>query len=180
MKADIKAHNLSFIPFIDKKTLKEKVNKLGKKLRKQFKGKVPLLIGVLNGSFIFAADLMRAMNAECEITFIKLSSYEGMKSTAEIKTHIGLEIDVEGRDVVIVEDIIDTGNTLHNFLLDLQKFKPASVTVVALLVKPDALQHDLQIDYRGFDIPDKFVIGYGLDYNGIGRNLREIYQLKED
>jgi hypoxanthine phosphoribosyltransferase len=126
---------------------------------------------------MFASDLFKHLTIEAEITFIKLASYKGMKSTGNVVTSIGLDHDLFGRDVVIVEDIIDTGKTLHKFLPQLEHQQPASLRIAVLLHKPEALQHPLDIDYVGFSIPNKFVVGYGLDYNGLGRNLKEIYQL---
>ena len=140
-------------------------------------GKKPLFIAILNGAFIFAADLFKQINIEAEISFIKLASYKGIKSTGKVITAIGLDVDLHRRDVIIVEDIVDTGKTLFQFLPQLQHQHPASLKIASLLHKPDALLHPIKIDYLGFTIPNKFVIGYGLDYDGLGRNIKEIYQL---
>jgi hypoxanthine phosphoribosyltransferase len=126
---------------------------------------------------MFAADLFKNLTVEAEICFIKLASYKGMKSSGKVVTSIGLEDDLYGRDVIIVEDIVDTGKTLHNFLPKLQHQQPESMKIATLLHKPDATTYPLQLDYIGFSIPNKFVVGYGLDYDGLGRNLKEIYQL---
>jgi hypoxanthine phosphoribosyltransferase len=135
------------------------------------------MLGILNGAFIFAADLLRGMTIECELTFIKLSSYRGTGTTGKVQTVLGLDMDLTGRHIIIVEDIVDTGLTLHNFLSSLANDKPASVAIASAFFKSEALQHPLSINYLGFDIPDKFIIGYGLDYDGLGRNLPDVYQL---
>jgi hypoxanthine phosphoribosyltransferase len=126
---------------------------------------------------MFASDLFKQLNIESELCFIKLASYKGMKSSGNVVTSIGLEDDLFGKDVIIVEDIVDTGKTLHNFLPKLMHQQPASLKIAALLHKKEATQFPLSLDYIGFEIPDKFVVGYGLDYDGLGRNLKEIYQL---
>lgn len=126
---------------------------------------------------MFAADLLKEINVDAEICFIKLASYKGVKSTGKVITAIGLDADLWQRDVIIVEDIVDTGKTLFQFLPQLQHHHPASLKIAALLHKPEAMIHPIDIDYLGFTIPNKFVVGYGLDYDGLGRNIREIYQL---
>ena len=136
-----------------------------------------MFIPILNGSFIFAADLFKKISIEAEICFIKLASYKGTKSSGQVVTAIGLDMDLFNRHVVIVEDIVDTGKTLSEFLPQLLHQQPASLKIAALLHKPSATQYPLAIDYLGFTIPDKFVLGYGLDYNGLGRNIDEIYEL---
>ena len=142
--------------------------------------KKPIFLCVLNGAFVFAADLVRQFSAACDISFIKLSSYEGLQSSGKIANLLGLDIDLNDRHLIIVEDIIDTGNTMYWFLQELKHYQPASVALATLLVKPEALQHNFPIPYTGFEIPNKFVIGYGLDYEGEGRNLPAIYQLVEE
>ncbi len=176
----VKAHDLPFELFISEAQIEKRVRELGKAIEADYKGKKPLLLGVLNGAFVFAADLIRASEIDCEISFIKLSSYRGLQSSGEVETLIGLDIDVNGRDIIIVEDILDSGKTLHYFLPELIKLQPASVALAIFLVKPEALEYPIHIDYQGFEIPNKFVIGYGLDYDGLGRNLRGIYQLVTD
>ncbi|HEY4874485.1 MAG TPA: hypoxanthine phosphoribosyltransferase, partial [Puia sp.] len=148
-------------------------------INNDYKSKKPLFIAILNGSFIFAADLFKQISIEAEICFIKLASYKGTKSSGQIITAIGLDTDVFRRHVVIIEDIIDTGKTLSQFLPQLQHQQPASLKIVALLHKPEATIYPVNIDYLGFTIPNKFVLGYGLDYNGLGRNIEEIYKLVE-
>ena len=167
-----------FVPFISEATIQHKINELATQLDKDYAGKKPLFIAVLNGSFMFAADLFKALTIEAEICFIKLASYKGTKSTGHVITSIGLDADVTGRHTIIIEDIIDTGKTLHNFLPQIYNQQPASLKIAVLLHKPDATVFEVKIDYCCFSIPDKFVVGYGLDYDGFGRNLPEIFQLQ--
>ncbi len=174
----VKAHDLTFELMISQKEIQTKVEAMGEDLRKKYQGKNPLFLGVLNGSFVFTADLVRAFETTCEVSFIKLSSYSGLESTGEVATVIGLTAEVEDRHIIVVEDIIDTGKTMHDFLPTLKKMNPASVAFATFLLKPDAIKYDFPIEYIGFEIPNKFVVGYGMDYNEQGRNLRGIYQLK--
>ena len=146
-------------------------------INRDYEGKNPLFIAILNGAFIFAADLFKQINLEAEICFIKLASYKGVKSTGKVITAIGLDTEIYNRDIIIVEDIVDTGKTLSQFLPTLEHQHPASLKIATLLHKPSATVHAIKIDYLGFTIPDKFVLGYGLDYDGLGRNIKEIYQL---
>lgn len=178
-KTTVKAHDLQFQLYLSAEKIQERVKELGMELFEKFHDKKPVFISILNGGFIFTADLTRACDIHCEISFIKLSSYQDTSSTGKVVELIGLDTDVEGRDVIIVEDIVDTGETMVQFLKELEKSKPASVTIVSILVKPEALQGRVKVDHVGFNIPNKFVIGYGLDYNGVGRNLKAIYQLQE-
>ncbi len=176
----IKIHDLTFKPFISAEAIHQKTKELGKQLSADYQNKNPLFIAILNGSFIFAADLVRACHFDSDITFIKLSSYNGTGSSGKVETLIGLTEEIEGRDIIIIEDIVDTGNTLNKFLQTIHKQNPASVALVSLLLKPEVFKNQFQIDYLGFEIPNKFVIGYGLDYNGRGRTFGGIYQLHED
>jgi hypoxanthine phosphoribosyltransferase len=173
----IKVHDKSFEIYLPEAKIQEHVKALAQQINTDYAGKKPLFIAILNGSFMFASDLFKYLTIDAEICFIKLASYKGMKSSGNVVTAIGLDQDLIGRDVVIVEDIVDTGKTLHEFLPKLQHQQPASLKIVTLLHKPEALKHPLTIDYIGFSIPNKFVIGYGLDYDGLGRNLKEIYQV---
>lgn len=173
----IKVHDKTFGPYLTEDTIIARVKEMAAALAKEYQGKKPLFIAILNGSFMFAADLFKHLNIEAELCFIKLASYKGMKSSGNVVTSIGLEDDLFGRDVVIVEDIVDTGKTLHNFLPKLMHQQPRSLKIVTLLHKAEATEYPLQLDYVGFSIPNKFVVGYGLDYDGLGRNLKEIYQL---
>ncbi len=175
----IQVHDKKFIPFINEADLQARIKEMAKQLSHDLRGEHPLFIGILNGSFMFAADIFKHLNIEAEISFIKLASYKGTKSTGNVITAIGLEEDVYGRTVVIVEDIVDTGKTLSQFLPQLEHQQPKKLMVVALLHKPDAVTHPVKIDYLGFSVPNKFLLGYGLDYDGLGRNLPEIYQLSE-
>lgn len=177
--APVKLHDKSFDTYLSEATIQEKISELASRINADYAGKKPLFIAVLNGSFMFAADLFKNLSIEAEICFIKLASYSGMRSSGKVITAIGLDQDLFGRDVIIVEDIVDTGKTLTEFLPKLHHQQPASLRIAALLHKPEALQHPITIDYLGFSIPNKFVVGYGLDYDGLGRNLKEIYQLSE-
>jgi hypoxanthine phosphoribosyltransferase len=169
-----------FGTYLTEAMIADKVSALAADLNRDYAGKKPLFIAILNGAFMFASDLFKKIEIDAEISFIKLASYKGMKSSGNVITAIGLEQDLYGRDVIIVEDIVDTGKTLYHFLPQLQHQHPASLKVAALLHKPEATQFPLQIDYVGFIIPNKFVVGYGLDYDGLGRNLKEIYQLVQE
>lgn len=173
----ISLHDLQFKPYISAEKIEEKTLQIGQQIHDRYYDKCPVFLAILNGSFIFASDLVRAANIESEITFIKLSSYDGLESTGEVTTRIGLEMDLKDRHVIIVEDIVDTGKTLFEFIPVLNALAPSSIAIATLLRKPTELKHPLIVDYIGFDIPPKFVVGYGLDYNGLGRGLRDIYQL---
>jgi len=175
--AAIKLHDKTFETYLSEADIQEKVKSIAEQLSRDYKDRRPLFIAILNGSFMFAADLFKYLAIDAEISFIKLVSYKGMKSSGNVITSIGLEMELFGRDVVIVEDIVDTGKTLHEFLPKLNHQQPKSLKIAALLHKPEATQYPLKIDYIGFSIPNKFVVGYGLDYDGLGRNYKEIYQL---
>lgn len=175
----VKVLDLEFEMFLTAEQIQETVEHLGEQITQDYLEKKPVFIAILNGSYVFMADLLRQCKISCEMTFVKLSSYDGLESTGEVATQIGLSLDLKGRDVVIVEDIIDTGKTVHHFLKQVTAFEPASIKLAALLVKPEAIEHPLKIDYTGFEIPNEFVVGYGLDYNEEGRNLPAIYQLRE-
>lgn len=169
--------DLKFKPLLDEARLQQRIEEMGAALKVTYENKRPIFLCILNGSFIFTADLVRAANIECEIAFMKLSSYKGTSSTGDVKTILNLQIPIENRPVIIVEDIVDTGRTMQKLLTDLEQLKPASLEVVTLLLKPDALQYsDLVLNHVGFEISDEFVVGYGLDYNGLGRNWKQIYQ----
>jgi hypoxanthine phosphoribosyltransferase len=175
--SSIKVHDKEFISYITSQQIEEQVIRVAGEINRDYKGKKPLFIAILNGAFIFAADLFKYITLEAEICFIKLASYKGVKSTGKVITAIGLDVDLYDREVIIVEDIVDTGKTLTQFLPQLEHHHPASLKIASLLHKPDAMIHAIKIDYLGFTIPNKFVIGYGLDYDGLGRNMKEIYQL---
>ncbi len=165
-----------FSVYIDEQKLMGRVRELGVQLSHDFKDKTPYFLMILKGSFVFGADLIRAYDHACETGFIQLSSYEGTASTGTVKRG-QFPDNLAGKDIIIVEDIIDSGLTMNQFITDLKGQNPASITVVSLFVKPEAIEHDVQIDYRGFDIPNAFIVGYGLDLDEIGRNYRQIYQL---
>ncbi|MBN8688091.1 MAG: hypoxanthine phosphoribosyltransferase [Chitinophagales bacterium] len=173
----IKVHDKTFDIYLSEETIQQRVKELAAQINTDYAGKRPLFIAILNGSFMFAADLFKQLTVEAEICFIKLASYKGMKSSGNVVTSIGLEDDLFGKDVIIVEDIVDTGKTLHNFLPKLGHQQPRSLKIATLLHKSEATVFPLHPDYVGFDIPNKFVVGYGLDYDGLGRNLKEIYQV---
>ncbi|MBI3137349.1 MAG: hypoxanthine phosphoribosyltransferase [Sphingobacteriales bacterium] len=173
----IKVHDKSFETYLSEETIQQRVKELADAINADYAGKRPLFIAILNGSFMFAADLFKCLTIEAEICFIKLASYKGMKSSGNVVTSIGLEDDLFDKEVIIVEDIVDTGKTLHNFLPKLGHQQPRSLRIATLLHKSEATVYPLKPDYVGFDIPNKFVVGYGLDYNGLGRNLKEIYQV---
>ncbi len=175
----IRVHDKQFEPYLTANEITARIKVLAQQLDKDYTGKKPLFIAILNGSFIFAADLFKELSIDAEICFIKLASYKGTKSSGQVITAIGLDTDLFGRDVVIVEDIVDTGKTLNEFLPQLLHQQPASMKIVALLHKPEATVYPIPIDYLGFSIPNKFVVGYGLDYDGLGRNIKEIYKLLE-
>lgn len=177
--AFIQVHDKSFQPYISAGQIAEKIKELALLIEKDYIGKTPLFIAILNGSFMFASDLFKVLNIPAEICFIKLASYKGTKSSGSVITSIGLDVDLFAREVVILEDIIDTGKTMNEFLPQLLHQHPASLKICALLHKPEAARFPISVDYCGFSIPDKFVVGYGLDYDGLGRNLKEIYQLVE-
>ena len=175
----VQVHDKVFIPFIPKAEIEKRVHELGKMINTEYAGKKPLILGVLNGSFIFAADLFRELTIDAEISFIKLASYKGTSSTGNVVTAIGLEEDLHGRHIIIVEDIIDTGKTMSAFLPEIHHRHPASVKIAVFLPKPSALKYDVKADFTAFQIEDKFVVGYGLDYDGLGRNLPDLYILKD-
>jgi hypoxanthine phosphoribosyltransferase len=179
MPSVVKVHDKYFVPFLTAADIQQKVQALAQQISRDYQGKRPLFIAILNGSFMFAADLFKYLEAEAEICFIKLASYKGTRSSGHVVTAIGLDTEITGRDVIIVEDIIDTGKTLHHFLPQLFNQQPASVKMAVLLHKPEATIFPVNIDYCCYAIPNKFVVGYGLDYDGLGRNLPEIYQLKD-
>ena len=169
-----------FKPYISAAQISERIKELAKEINIEYAGKRPIFIAILNGSFMFASDLFKDISIDAEICFIKLASYKGTRSTGNVITSIGLDEPLKDRHVVIIEDIVDTGNTLHKFLPQLYNQQPASLKIASLLHKPEALKYPIVIDYLGFNVPNIFLLGFGLDYDGLGRNLAEIYQLVED
>lgn len=174
----VKIHDKTFELYIPYEKIRGVVEKMAEKMNTDFEGKNPLFVCILNGSFMFAAELFKRIDLiETEITFVKLASYSGDKTTGEVKQLIGLNEDIEGRTVVILEDIVDTGITIENILVQLRNMKPKEIKIATLLLKPEALQKELQLDYIGLEIPNDFIVGYGLDYDGHGRNLIDIYSV---
>ena len=173
----IKVKDKTFSVSISERALKRQIKRIAEKINRDYEGQEPVFLAVLNGSFIFAADLLREIDLPCEISFVKLASYEGTSSTGSIREVIGLNIDITNRPVIIVEDIVDTGLTMAHMLETLQKQNPASIDICTLLLKPEKLQVRLDIRYVCMQIPDDFVVGYGLDYDGFGRNTKDIYTI---
>ena len=174
----IKKKVKEFEIFIPAKKIYEAIDVIAEKMNKDLEGKNPLFVCVLNGSFMFAADLLKRITIPCEISFVRMSSYCGTSTTGDVKMIYGLEENIEGRTIVVVEDIVDTGNTMERMLKQLHALDPKEVKVSTLLFKPEALQHEVQLDYIALNIPCDFILGYGLDYDGYGRNLPDIYKLK--
>lgn len=175
----IKVRDREFTVSIPEAKILQRVAEVAAQINNDLKNENPLFLAVLNGSFVFAADLMRCMEMPCEISFVRMASYEGTSSTGKVKQLIGLKEEIKGRTVVIVEDIIDSGLTMKNLLATLEEKQPKDIRIAALLVKPGNLQVNLDIPYCCFDIPNDFIVGYGLDYDGEGRNLRSIYTVVE-
>lgn len=175
----ITVNQQQFKPYLQAAEISVRIKALATQINKDYEGKRPIFIAILNGSFMFASDLFKEITIDAEICFIKLASYKGTRSTGNVITSIGLDEPLENRHIVIIEDIVDTGNTLHKFLPQLYNQQPASLKIASLLHKPEALEHPITIDYLGFSVPNIFLLGFGLDYDGLGRNLPEIYQIIE-
>ncbi len=173
----VRLHDKDFELFIPESEVNAAIDRLAVELRAKYNGKRPLFVGVLNGAFFFAAELVKRLDIECEITFVKVASYHGTRSTGKVTELIGLNERIEGRHVVILEDIVDTGNTIRHIVDALNEHHPASVSIAALLFKPDAYTQDIPIEHVAVRIPNAFVVGSGLDHDGLGRNLPGIYQI---
>ncbi|MCP2043505.1 hypoxanthine phosphoribosyltransferase [Pontibacter sp. HSC-36F09] len=173
----ITIHDCDFSTYLYEEEIIARIVMLAEQIEQDYTGKNPLFLAVLNGSFMFTADLMKRINIPCEISFIRMSSYQDMHSTGHVREVLGLTEEIEGRDVLIIEDIVDTGHTVNALLQQLQEKNPASIEIITLLMKPECLQHQLDVKYVAKAIPNDFVVGYGLDYNGLGRNLRDIYKI---
>jgi hypoxanthine phosphoribosyltransferase len=174
----VKILDKEFELFIPYEKIRSEVEKMAEQMNRDFEGKNPLFVCILNGSFMFAAEIFKRINlVESEITFVKLASYDGDKTTGNVKHLIGLTEKIDGRTVVVLEDIVDTGITIDHILKQLEGLNPKEVKIATLLLKPDALQKKVQLDYVGLEIPNDFIVGYGLDYNGFGRNLIDIYSV---
>ena len=176
----IKIRDKVFVKSIDQATILASVKKIADQLNVDYRDDVPVFIGVLNGSFIFAADLLREFNGNCELTFLTLSSYSGTESTGEVKLMSNLVRDIKNRRVIILEDIVDSGITVKYLIKEMAKYEPSDVRIAALLLKPDAFKTDVKLDYVGMEIPNDFIVGYGLDYDGYGRNYKDIYKVIEE
>lgn len=167
-----------FVPYISTEEIETQVKRIASEIASDLKNEIPVFIGVLNGSFMFAADLLKYYTHPAEISFIKVASYEGTTSTEQVTQLIGLDIDVSNRHIVFIEDIVDTGNTLEELYNIINRYKIKSVRIATLFHKPEAYKKEIPLDYVGFEIPNKFIVGYGLDYNKQGRNIPAIYQIK--
>lgn len=173
----IKIHEKDFEIFLENESINKRTRSMGIQLNVDYEKRCPIFIGVLNGSFLFMADLIKEIDLDCEVSFIRVASYHGDSSTGQIKEAFGLPNNLKGRDVILVEDIVDTGLTVQYILAQLRVQEPASINVCSLLFKPAALLKPMpELTYVGFEIPNEFVVGYGLDYNGLGRNLKDIYR----
>jgi hypoxanthine phosphoribosyltransferase len=174
--SEIQLHDKRFKPYLDSAQIVVAVQRVAEEINRDYAGKQPVFLSILNGSFMFSADLLKHISVPCEISFVKLASYHGTQSTGKVRTLLGLDVALDGRSVIIVEDIVDTGKTMHEFLPVLKANGATDVAIASLLVKPEALQHkDVNVRYKGFEIPNDFIVGYGLDYDGLGRNLPDIY-----
>ncbi len=173
-------HDKQFEIYMDSTVIQNRVREIGLEINKDYKDKSPLFIGVLNGAFMFAADLFKHLIIDSEISFIKMSSYRDFSSTGDVKQLLGLNEPIFNRNVILLEDIVDSGDTITTLLELMSSLGPKSIEVASLLVKPNALKHKIYIKYTGFEIPEDFIVGYGMDYNGLGRNLNELYQIKSN
>ena len=176
----IKLLDRKFKTMIPAEEIDKAVQRVADQLNERYEGKTPIFLGVLSGAFLFLSDLVRKTTFDCRLAFVKISSYEGTQSTGNIKQHLGIDFDIEGKDIIIVEDIVETGHSM-NYLLDyLKERNPASVSICTLFFKPEKFLYEYKIDYVAMPIGNEFIVGYGLDYNQIGRNLKDIYVLDED
>ena len=172
----MKIKGLEFTEFISAEDIQTKIQELASAINASYAGKTPVFLPVLNGSFMFAADLLKNISIPCRVSFVKISSYEGLSSTGQFKTLIGLDESLFNQDILIVEDVVDTGLTLQKIVSELRSLGTKSVEVVSLLRKKSAREKGIAVAYTGFDIEDEFVLGYGLDYDGLGRNYRQLFQ----
>ena len=176
----IRIHDKEFVPSIPAEDILVQVRRVAKEINRDYEGQEPLFLVVLNGSFIFAADLMREITLPADVSFVKLASYQGTASSGTVREVIGLNTDITGRPIIIVEDIVESGLTMAHMIATLKKQNPKSVDICTLLLKPEKLEVKLDIKYVAMEIPNDFIVGYGLDYNELGRNLKDIYTIKED
>ncbi len=182
LSADMKAktvtlHSKKFKQYILHENINAGVKKIARKINKDYKDRNPVFLSVLNGAFMFTADLMKEIKVSSEISFVKLASYKGTQSGGNVRTLIGLDLILKGRHVIIVEDIVDSGKTITEFIPVLKAQSPASIEVAAIFIKPDAIKHHVHVKYTGIKIPNDFIVGYGLDYDGLGRNLKDVYKI---
>jgi hypoxanthine phosphoribosyltransferase len=175
----IKLHDKTFKVMIPASEIDAAVERVAKQLDERYKGRTPIFLGVLSGSFLFLSDLVRKIDFESQVTFVKLSSYNGTESTGNVTQQLGIDIDIEGRDIIIVEDIVETGHSMSYLLDYLRAKRPASVAICTLFFKPDKFLYNYKIDYTALSIGNEFIVGYGLDYNQLGRNLKDIYVIDE-
>lgn len=173
----VQVHDRYFKPFIDEKVIQKEVTRVATEMNHDLAGKDPIFLGILNGAFMFASDLYKQLEFPCQITFLKLASYSGTYSTGSVKQLIGIGQDLKDRMVVVLEDIVDTGVTLETIIRQLSGYQPREIKVATFLHKPNATLTEVKLDYLGMSIPNDFILGYGLDYDGYGRNFKEIYQL---
>jgi len=177
MGKNITVYDKKFTLYIPSRKIQKAISGIAKRINKDFAGKRPVFISVLNGSFRFTADLMSKINIECEVSFVKVASYSGTRSTGKINTVIGLNENLRGRSIIILEDIVDSGNTIQKVAAELKKHSPEQVKIATMFFKPHAYKKQILLDYVGMKVPNDFLVGYGLDYNGLGRNLSDIYIL---
>ena len=179
MENKIKLHDKTFRVLIPAEEIDKAVTRVAEQLNERYEGRTPIFLGVLSGSFLFLADLVRKVNFENQLAFVKISSYQGTESTGKVKQQLGVNFDIEGRDIIIVEDIIETGHSM-NYLLDhLREKNPASISICTLFFKPEKFLYEYEVDYVALSIGNEFIVGYGLDYNQLGRNLKDIYVIDE-
>lgn len=172
----IKIHDKLFEISILHEEIRASIRRIGMKINEDFKGKTPIFVCILNGSFMFAADLLKEVTLPCEVSFVKMASYSGTKSSGFVKELIGFNESLKGRSIIIVEDIVDSGNTMEEIMLNLNELGVEEVKIATLILKPDAYKKDIPLDYVGLSISNEFIVGYGLDYDGHGRNLKDIYK----
>lgn len=180
MEKEIAIHQHTFSIYLHEEIIISRINELALEMNRDYQGKTPLLVSVLNGAFMFTSDLLKRLSFPCNLSFIRVASYQGTESSGELKEIIGLRENPAGRDIILIEDIVDTGHTISSLINQLNGAGPNSLKVCSLLVKPDRHECEVDIHYKGFVIPDRFVVGYGLDLDGLGRNLPHIYQLKNN
>lgn len=175
----IHLHDKRFVPFIASGEIEFAIAEMARRITDDYAEETPVFLGVLNGAFMTVSDLVKQYRGTCEVQFVKVASYEGTQSTGEVQQLIGLNADISGRSVILVEDIVDTGNTIVALKAMLKQYQPKSIRIATLFLKPEVYAKDVKLDYVGIRIPNKFIVGYGLDYDGLGRNLPDVYQLAE-